>query len=64
MILKKSANDKKASLFPWRQRVQDDYDNVGHKKVTNPCPAQPAGGYKTFSMLNSAEHEIYPAHKC
>ena len=20
-------------------------------------------GYKTFSMLNSAEHEIYPAHK-
>ena len=20
--------------------------------------------YKTFSMLNSAEHEIYPAHKC
>ena len=19
-------------------------------------------GYKTFSMLNSAEHEIYPAH--
>ena len=21
-------------------------------------------GYKTFSMLNSAEHEIFPAHKC
>ena len=21
-------------------------------------------GYKTFSMLNSAEHKIYPAHKC
>ena len=21
-------------------------------------------GYKTFSMLNTAEHEIYPAHKC
>ena len=21
-------------------------------------------GYKTFSMLNSAEHEIHPAHKC
>ena len=20
--------------------------------------------YKTFSMLNSAEHKIYPAHKC
>ena len=20
--------------------------------------------YETFSMLNSAEHEIYPAHKC
>ena len=23
-----------------------------------------ARGYKTFFMLNSAEHEIYPAHKC
>ena len=22
------------------------------------------GGYKNFFMLNSAEHEIYPAHKC
>ena len=22
-----------------------------------------AQGYKTFSMLDSAEHEIYPAHK-
>ena len=21
-------------------------------------------GYKTLFMLNSAEHEIYPAHKC
>ena len=21
-------------------------------------------GYKTFFMLNSTEHEIYPAHKC
>ena len=21
-------------------------------------------GYKTFAMLNSAEHEIFPAHKC
>ena len=21
-------------------------------------------GYKTFSMLNSVEHEIFPAHKC
>ena len=23
-----------------------------------------ARGYKTFFMLNSAEHNIYPAHKC
>ena len=22
------------------------------------------GGYKTFFILNSAEHEINPAHKC
>ena len=24
----------------------------------------PARGYKTFFMLNSIEHEIFPAHKC
>ena len=23
-----------------------------------------AQGYKTFFMLNSTEHEIFPAHKC
>ena len=23
-----------------------------------------SGGYKTFFVLNSTEHEIYPAHKC
>ena len=23
-----------------------------------------ARGYKTFLMLNSTEHEIFPAHKC
>ena len=23
-----------------------------------------ARGYKTFFILNSAEHEIYPVHKC
>ena len=22
------------------------------------------GGYKSVCMLNSAEHEFYPAHKC
>ena len=22
------------------------------------------GGYKTFFLLNSAEHEMYPAQKC
>ena len=26
-------------------------------------PAWPQG-YKTISMLNSAGHQIYPAHKC
>ena len=34
-----------------------------HRKVTAITAPQKAwpGGYKTFSMLNSAEHEIYPA---
>ena len=28
------------------------------------CGVSRSRGYKTFSMLNSAEHVIYPAHKC
>ena len=28
------------------------------------CQVIWARGYKTFFMLNSAEHEIFPAHKC
>ena len=39
-------------------------------ELIQPRECQPAlqktrpRGYKTFSMLNSAEHEVYPAHKC
>ena len=32
----------------------------GLRTINNSSRAQ---GYKTFFMLNSAEHEIYPAHK-
>ena len=32
---------------------------LGHHR-----PANWPRGYKTFFMLNSAEHEIYPADKC
>ena len=31
--------------------------------MTNTSSTKPLG-YKTFSMLNSAEHEIDPANKC
>ena len=41
--------------------------NQTNKKNKRPyltfCPAWPRG-HRTFSMLTSAEHEIYPAHKC
>ena len=30
---------------------------------TSPVTLYKPRGYKTFSMLNSAEHKIYPAHK-
>ena len=30
---------------------------------TKHCGSRPRG-YKTFFMLTSPEHEIYPAHKC
>ena len=30
----------------------------------NPFTLTRPRGYKTFFMLNSVEHEIFPAHKC
>ena len=43
--------------------------NLFFNELTRPfifqiCKEKQARGGKTFSMLNSAEHEIYPAHKC
>ena len=32
--------------------------------VLSGCVGVSCLGYKTFFILNSAEHEIYPAHKC
>ena len=34
-----------------------------HKELSSPSLSPWAQGYKTFSMLNSAEHEILNAHK-
>ena len=39
----------------WQQR----HEIQNTTKVKQPDP-----GYKTFFILNSAEHEIYPTHKC
>ena len=43
--------------------------NLFFNELTRPfifqiCKEKQARGDKPFSMLNSAEHEIYPAHKC
>ena len=37
-------------------------NNVDPDEIAS-CGAVRAGGYKTFSMLNSVEHEILNAHK-
>ena len=34
------------------------------QKLVDPVEEIRPQGYKTFFMLNSAEHEIYPSHKC
>ena len=41
-------------------------NHMSRFKFTDPSAGMPncSRGYKTFPMLNSAEHEIYPAHKC
>ena len=45
------------AIFLFRHRVKPskDADVIGNSW---------ARGYKTFFVLNSTEHEIYPAHKC
>ena len=39
------------------------YFAQGHNSMPHDYQTRPRG-YKAFSMLNSAEQEIYPAHKC
>ena len=41
-----------------KRELHKQYLEFTNAKVTRPL------GYKTFFMLNSAEHKIYPAHKC
>ena len=41
-----------------------DPDDMLHNWVFAICQSTLPLGYKTFSMLKSAKHEIYPAHKC
>ena len=55
------------NLFAWLNRIH-------HRLALHTEKSQPEGkqimpetwprGYKTFFMLNSVEHEIFPAHKC
>ena len=37
---------------------------VSQEHIQSPRDINWARGYKTFFMLNSIEHEIFPAHKC
>ena len=56
------ASEADLDLHAFRNRIKADnicrISEKACKAMTRPR------GYKTFSMLNSAEHEIYPAHKC
>ena len=45
------------------QTVTDDASLMQALDKNKECKFRPQG-CKTFFMLNSAEHEIYPAHKC
>ena len=39
-------------------------DDIAVKGVFDTLEISRARGYKTFFMLNSIEHEIFPAHTC
>ena len=55
--------------FRWRTdsgpRLHDGWEDLANLS-SYPISLQKLWlrGYKTFSMLNSAEHEIHPAYKC
>ena len=61
-LISLQSNDVNMFTFPWWHNVSI---NIGHH-LFKVRLIREAGqrGYTTFSMLNSAEHEIYPAHKC
>ena len=39
-------------------------DAIAARKIMHVSSSSRYRGNRTFSMLNPAEHEIYPAHKC
>ena len=54
-------------VLTWAEHEVSAPVNIGLTKVERNCMYKPGWltlGYKAFSMLTSAEHEIYPAHKC
>ena len=52
----------KGAMYPWESAFVGKFKatHQGLCKWFRPLPR----GYKTFLILNSAGHEIYPAHKC
>ena len=50
-------------LFPNARRFLQKKNRKFLHQSLKPLGPRPRG-YKTLFMLNSAEHEIYPAHKC
>ena len=58
---KESNNKKKSWPGNW---YFGTYSIVKQPRFGQPYLQPWPRGYKTFSMLNSAEQEIYPANKC
>ena len=48
----------------WSNAASDSDISVSMAAISVSAKQRRPKGYKTFSMLNLAEHEIYPAHKC
>ena len=66
--LHESCNEKICSVVPTRRQIRlHTYvktENVASACSTGKFVLHLARGYKSFFMLNSAENEMYPAHKC
>ena len=63
MLDTKADTERTQMQYTERTQMQTQKEHKCKTQKEHKCKCIRPGGYKTFLMLNSAEHEIFPAHK-